>query len=187
MKLSQIRQVFFTTFVVGSTATIVACQSLPEQPTPQPMPEKPQTVTTPEGVVIRPYEREEIKRQSLQVVVPQQSVRQKLEDGRRLPAFQKLMQQTKVAYKQGQFNQAETVALQAQRLAPQAAETYLYLALIANQKKQPANAEALARRGLSYAQSDAMKRQLWLVIQKAAQQQNNAKSLTQAQQALKDL
>ena len=147
MKLSQIRQVFFTTFVVGSTATIVACQSLPEQPTPQPMPEKPQTVTTPEGVVIRPYEREEIKRQSLQVVVPQQSVRQKLEDGRRLPAFQKLMQQTKVAYKQGQFNQAETAALQAQRLAPQAAETYLYLALIANQKKQPANAEALARRG----------------------------------------
>lgn len=187
MKLSQIRQVFFTTFVVGSTATIVACQSLPEQPTPQPVPEKPKTVTTPEGVVIRPYEREEIKRQSLQVVVPQQSVRQKLEDGRRLPAFQKLMQQTKVAYKQGQFNQAETAALQAQRLAPQAAETYLYLALIANQKKQSANAEALARRGLSYAQSDAMKRQLWLVIQKAAQQQNNAKSLAQAQQALKDL
>lgn len=187
MKLSQIRQVFFATFAVGTVATIVACQSLPEASAPQPAPEKLQTVTTPEGVVIRPYEREEIKRQSLQVVVPQQSVQQKLEDGRRLPAFQKLMQQTKVAYKQGQFNQAETAALQAQRLAPQATETYLYLALIANQKKQPANAEALARRGLTYAQSDAMKRQLWLVIQKAAQQQNNAKSLTQAQQALKNL
>ena len=97
------------------------------------------------------------------------------------------MQQTQTAYKQGQFNQAETAALQAQRLAPQAAETYLYLALIANQKKQPANAEALARRGFSYAQSVAMLRQLWLVFQKAAQQQNNAKSLAQAQQALKDL
>ena len=59
--------------------------------------------------------------------------------------------------------------------------------LIADQKKQPAKAEAVGRRGLSYAQSDAMKRQLWLVIQKAAQQQNNAKSLAQAQQALKDL
>lgn len=187
MKLSLLRQVFFTTFVVGTMATIVACQSLPETPAPQPAPEKPHTVTTPEGVVIRPYEREEIKRQSLQVVVPQQKVQQKLEDGRNLPAFQKLMQQTQTAYKKGQFNQAETAALQAQRLAPQAAETYLYLALIANQMKQPANAEALARRGLTYAQSPAMKRQLWLVLQKAAQQQNNAKSLSQAQQALKDL
>ena len=75
MKLSLLRQVFFTTFVVGTMATIVACQSLPETPAPQPAPEKPHTVTTPEGVVIRPYEREEIKRQSLQVVVPQQKVR----------------------------------------------------------------------------------------------------------------
>ncbi len=64
MKLSLLRQVFFTTFVVGTMATIVACQSLPEPPAPQPVPEKPHTVTTPEGVVIRPYEREEIKRQS---------------------------------------------------------------------------------------------------------------------------
>ncbi len=60
------------------------------------------------------------------MVVPQQSVQQKLEDGRNLPAFQKLMQQTQTAYKKGQFNQAETAALQVQRLAPQAAETYLY-------------------------------------------------------------
>lgn len=37
------------------------------------------------------------------------------------------------------------------------------------------NAEALAQRGLSYAQSNAMKKQLWLVILKAAQQQNDQK------------
>lgn len=187
MKLHFTGKTFFSALLLGSLSLIVGCQSLPESTPAQPTPEKPKTVTTPEGVVIRPYEREEIKRQSLQVVVPQQKVQQKLEDGRSLPAFKKLMQQTQTAYKQGQFNQAETAALQAQRLAPQAAETYLYLALIANQKNQPANAEALALRGLTYAQSDAMKRQLWLVIQKAAQKQNNAKSLAQAQQALKNL
>ncbi len=48
MKLSRLRQVFFTTFAMGAMATIVACQSLPEPPAPQPMPEKPKTVTTPE-------------------------------------------------------------------------------------------------------------------------------------------
>ena len=121
------------------------------------------------------------------MVVPEQKVQQKFNDGSQLPAFRTLMQKTQVAYKQQQLAEAERYALQAQRIAPQATETYLYLALIADQRKQYANAEALARRGLSYAQSDAMKRQLWLVIQKAAQQQNNAKSLTQAQQALKDL
>ena len=48
MKLSRLRQVFFTTFAMGAMATIVACQSLPEPPAPQPVPEKPKTVTTPE-------------------------------------------------------------------------------------------------------------------------------------------
>ena len=53
--------------------------------------------------------------------------------------------------------EAERYALQAQRLAPQAAETYLFLALTANHKQQYSNAESLARRGLSFAQSQAMK------------------------------
>ena len=59
---------------------------------------------------------------------------QQFDDGRKLPAFKKLMQQTQLAYKQGQWNQAEAAALQAQRLAPQSAETFLYLALVANKK-----------------------------------------------------
>ncbi|MEX5323266.1 hypothetical protein WCE04_28565, partial [Pseudomonas shirazica] len=104
-----------------------------------------------------------------------------------LPAFKKLMQQTQTAYRQGQWARAEAAALQAQRLAPQSAETYMYLGLVANQKKQPKNAEALARRGLSYAQTPAMKRQLWLIIQKAGQLQNNSRTVQQAQQALKQL
>ena len=44
------------------------------------------------------------------------------------------MKQTQQAYSKQQYNQAETSAVQAQRLAPQASETYLYLGLIANRK-----------------------------------------------------
>ena len=47
--------------------------------------------------------------------------------------------------------------------------------------------EALAQRGLSYAQSNAMKKQLWNVILKAGQKQNKAASIQKAQQALKGL
>ncbi len=76
--------------------------------------------------------------------------------------------------------EAERYALQAQRLAPQAAETYLFLALTANHKQQYSNAESLARRGLSFAQSQAMKKQLWLVILKAGQQRNNPKNCSRS-------
>ncbi|ENK7511823.1 tetratricopeptide repeat protein, partial [Acinetobacter baumannii] len=102
-----------------------------------------------------------------------------------LPAFKTLMQKTEQAYKNQQWSEAERYALQAQRLAPQAAETYLFLALTANHKQQYSNAESLARRGLSFAQSQAMKKQLWLVILKAGQQRNNPKTVQEAQQALK--
>ncbi|MFY0084842.1 tetratricopeptide repeat protein, partial [Acinetobacter baumannii] len=53
--------------------------------------------------------------------------------------------------------------------------------------QQYANAESLARRGLSFAQSQAMKKQLWLTILKAGQQRNNPKTVQEAQQALKAL
>ena len=49
------------------------------------------------------------------------------------------MLQTQTAYKQGQWSQAG-YALQAQRLAPQSAETFLYLSMIANRQNKPANA-----------------------------------------------
>jgi len=169
---------------------LVGCQSLPTPETnkaePTPSSEK-KEIKTPSGVVITPYDREEIQRKKMQVVIPEQRSRQQFDDGRKLPAFKKLMQKSQLAYKQGQWNQAEAAALQAQRLAPQAAETYLYLALVANKKNKPANAEALAQRGLSYAQSNAMKKQLWLAILKAAQQQKDQKTIQQAQTALKGL
>ena len=179
-----LRPLFFSLSVM----TLAACQSLPTPSTSTPEPEKNTAEkSTSSGVVITPYEQPEIKRQSMQVVIPEQKSKQKFEDGRLLPAFKSLMQQTQEAYKQGRWNDAEAAAIRAQRLAPQSAETFLFLALVANQKNQPANAEALARRGLSYAQTQPMKKQLWLAIAKAGQKQNNSKTVQQAQQALKSL
>lgn len=69
----------------------------------------------------------------------------------------KTLMQNRAGLQNQQWSEAERYALQAQRLAPQAAETYLFLALTANHKQQYSNAESLARRGLSFAQSQAMK------------------------------
>ena len=139
------------------------------------------------GVKITPYEQKEIKRQSVPVVVPQQKVQQKFNDGSQLPAFKTLMQKTQVAYKQQQLAEAERYALQAQRIAPQATETYLYLAMIADQRKEYANAEALARRGLSYAQSNAMKKQLWLIILKASEARGHTIKAQEARRTIQTL
>lgn len=168
---------------------LVGCQSVP---TPEQKTEvsnkapinKP--IQAPDGVVIHPYDVPEIKRK--QIILPEQKApSQKFDDGRNLPAFQKLMQQTQTAYAKGELNQAESLANQAQRLAPQSAESFLYLALIANRKNQAVNAQALAQRGLSYAQTDAMKKQLWQVILKSGQKQNNTATVNKALHALKGL
>ncbi len=177
-------------FVLGCLL-LAGCQSLPtpEQPEKKvrPLPEKPAEIHTPSGVIIKPYDQEEIIRKQLKVVVPEQKSSQKFDDGHNLPAFRQLMQQTNTAYAKEQWSAAETAALHAQRLAPQSPEPFLYLAMIANRKQQPANAESLAKRGLSYAQTDAMKKQLWLSILKAGQMQKKTATILQAQTALKSL
>lgn len=180
------KKILISTIILG----IAGCQSLPEPK--QEAPKKPvqkdqkKEIRDPSGVIIHPDDRPEIQHQ--RIVIPQQQERvQKFDDGRSLPAFKKLMQQTQTAYVQGQLNEAEDAATQAQRLAPQSAETFLYLAMIANRKNQPANAEALAQRGLSYAQSNAMKKQLWNAMLKAGQKQNKMATVQKAQQALKGL
>ncbi|MEC8567191.1 MAG: tetratricopeptide repeat protein, partial [Pseudomonadota bacterium] len=68
-----------------------------------------------------------------------------------------------------------------------ASETYLYLGLIAEQNKEYANAEALARRGLSYAQSNAMKKQLWLIVLRASQARNHPVKAQEAKKAIQAL
>ena len=177
-------------FYIGAVL-MVGCTTLPDHSAPKektpPVAEK-KNAETPSGVKITPYDHPDIQRKSLQVIVPQQKKPQRFnDDGSQLPAFKTLMQKTEQAYKNQQWSEAERYALQAQRLAPQAAETYLFLALSANHKQQYANAESLARRGLSFAQSQAMKKQLWLTILKAGQQRNNPKTVQEAQQALKAL
>lgn len=168
---------------------LAGCTTAPEKtPTKTTPTHPPKKATQPSsGVKITPYDQKEIKRQSVPVVVPQQKVQQKFNDGSQLPAFKTLMQKTQVAYKQQQLAEAERYALQAQRIAPQATETYLYLAMIADQRKEYANAEALARRGLSYAQSNAMKKQLWLIILKASEARNHSVKAQEARRALQAL
>lgn len=174
------------------SVVLVGCQSNlsqePIQPQNSPKIESVPQVKTPEGIKITPYDRPEIKREQLQVVIPpQQKSEQKFDDGRQLPAFKQLMQQTQTAFKQGKWNEAEQAAMHAQRLAPQSAETYMYLAMISNHKNQAANAESLARRGLSYAQTNTMKRQLWQIILKSAQMQKNTQTMQEAQARIQTL
>lgn len=185
--MSLFKSGFFSLCLVslGSIA-LLGCQSNLTQKTTQkqnlPKSETQSHVQTPDGIKITPYERPEIKREQLQVVIPQQQkTQQKFDDGRQLAAFKQLMQQTQTAFKQGKWNEAEQAAMHAQRLAPQSAETYMYLAMISNHKNQAANAESLARRGLSYAQTNTMKRQLWQIILKSAQSQKNSKTIQEAQ------
>ena len=174
------------------SVVLVGCQSNlsqePTQPRNLPKTESVPQVKTPESIKITPYERPEIKREQLQVVIPRkQKTQQNFDDGRQLPAFKQLMQQTQTAFKQSKWNEAEQAAMHAQRLAPQSAETYMYLAMISNHKNQAANAESLARRGLSYAQTNTMKRQLWQIILKSAQTQKNTKTMQEAQARIQTL
>lgn len=177
----------------ASILLLGGCQTLtsPQNSQPSQKPKQAETKTTPsqkdaDGIKITPYDRPEIKREQLQIVIPEQkSSTQKFDDGRQLPAFKNLMQQTHHAFRQAKWSEAEKAALQAQRLAPQSAETYMYLAMIANQKNEAKNAESLAKRGLSYAQTATMKRQLWQIILKSGQLQKNQKLIQEAQNQIK--
>lgn len=173
--------------------SLAGCQSLFTPPTPQKPSTKPpakpaQTEKSPSAASTVPYERPEIKRQPYSVQIPQQAAPlQNFDDGQQLPAFNRLIQQTQQALQQGQLNQAEQYAMQAQRLAPQSAQSFLYLAQIAQANNQAANAESLARRGLSFAQNDGLKKQLWQVILQAGQQQKHSQTINEARAQLQSL
>lgn len=175
--------------VITLTAILLAaCQMAPPHTqSPAKSSEKTQeqqkSVTTPDGIKITPYDRPEIQREK--IVIPTQQSQQRFDDGRNLPAYQQLIKNTHHAFKQAKWDEAEKNALNAQRLAPQSSEAFMYLAMIANHKNQAKNAESLARRGLSYAQTDAMKRQLWMVILKSGQLQKKPQLIQEAQIKLK--
>lgn len=120
------------------------------------------------------------------VILPEQKpapVRQ-LKDGHGIAAYDRLMQNYLQALKQNNLVEAEKNLLQAQRIAPQSADVYRELARLANLRKQASNAEAFARKGLTFAQSNVQNKQLWQQILHSAQLRNNTLLIQQAQQKI---
>ncbi len=107
-----------------------------------------------------------------------------IQDGSNLPAFQKLMDTGVEQLRQGQVSAAQATFTRAQRLAPQSSAVYFYLGQVALKQNQPLKAEAMARRGLVVAQSEARKRALWQVILLAGQAQGNTRVIKEAKAAL---
>lgn len=181
---------------VGIIVGLTACQStpVPQKVTPHtpPTPTKP-SVTTSDGVKITTYDYPEIIREKapkVPIVTSQPKVLptpQKFDDGRETPAVKHLLQATKIAFQQGKWAEAEKYALHVQRLAPQSDESYYWLSEIALKQNKASNAESLARRGLSYAQTQSSKKQLWQVILKSGQIQKNTALIQEAQTRLKAL
>lgn len=107
-----------------------------------------------------------------------------IQDGSNLPAFQKLMDTGVEQLRQGQVSAAQATFTRAQRLAPQSSAVYFYLGQVALKQNQPLKAEAMARRGLVVAQSEARKRALWQIILIAGQAQGNTRVIKEAKAAL---
>lgn len=107
-----------------------------------------------------------------------------IQDGSTIPAFQKLMDTGVEQLRQGQVSAAQATFTRAQRLAPQSSAVYFYLGQVALKQNQPLKAEAMARRGLVVAKTEARKRALWQIILIAGQAQGNSRVIKEAKAAL---
>lgn len=186
--------------ILLSSLGFVGCQSQIIQPpvSTQPkvtLPEK----TEPESkVTVTPYPDSGIKKESQplpntphRIQIPTSStvvqpIRQ-LRDGRGVAAYAKAMQDYTTALRQNRLNDAEGLLLQAQRMAPQSADVYRELARLSNLRKQATNAEAFARKGLTFAQTNLQKKQLWQQILQSAELQKSARLMQQAQREISRL
>lgn len=164
--------------LVGCTTT-----TTPPQPQPKPAP-TPVAVPNKNGVTVTPYNVGEIKRESRPIVITPQPQPQQHNDGSTLPAFKSTLAQAQQAFKQNNLDRAEQLGLQAQRLAPQSAEGYLLLSQIALQKNKLPQAKSLANRGISLSSDAGIKKQLWQVVLRTAQLQNDTATIQKAQSAL---
>lgn len=171
--------------------SVTACQLTPQsQETPviiTPVETAKPQIRQENGVTITPYPDDGIKREKLPVdklpvESPKPQVKQQIPPP--LPAYENLIQQTKTAYLARQWETAERLALQTQRIAPQSAENYYYLSRIALHKAQYTSAEALAQRGLSYAKTTAMKKLLWSTLADIGRAQKNAALTLEAQKEI---
>ena len=115
----------------------------------------------------------------------QQRSQQSTTNNSNLPAFRNLMNVGTEQLKAGNINAAENSFTRAQRLAPKSSAIYFYLAQVALKKNQPRKAEAMARRGLTFAQDSSRRRVLWQIILQSGQAQGNARVIKEAKQALR--
>lgn len=201
MKNDNINMKFAMTTVMA--ITLVGCGQFatpPTTPTPQrPTIDPKETTQKPQdtsntGVEINPYNPGEIKKESLPaptspVVVPRPQPKlvtttSPSQGSTQPPAFSRLMSQAEQAIQQQNFDKAQHLASQAQRISPQASESYVILSKVALQKSNLPQAQSLAQRGMSLANDTTTKKQLWNVILQTAQRQNNPSLIEKAQNAL---
>ncbi|ENV47741.1 hypothetical protein P255_01795 [Acinetobacter brisouii CIP 110357] len=170
--------------LIGCSQLTQQSQSKHQQSTP-PTEKKTTPHSHTNGVQITPYQVPEIKREAIPVknhsAPPQPAA---TPDGSEKPVFRQLIQQARQALQQNHLTQAEHFALQAQRISPQAAQSYVILAQIAQKQRNYNHAEALLQRGLSLANDNATKKQLWLIRLQIAQTQHNPNAIQQAKRAL---
>ena len=110
-----------------------------------------------------------------------------LQNGDNIPAFRRLMDTGINQLRAGRLSDAETSFTRAQRLAPQSSAVYFYLGQVALKKNQPIKAEAMARRGLTVAQSRSRKVALWQLILRSAQARGHQPTVNEAQRVLRSL
>lgn len=190
---SQLSMVFASLSLVG----LVGCQSLPSTSNPPTTKTEKQAEEKPKEkeskVVVTALPDDGIRRESQplpprqppRVILPEnQNNTKKLKDGQGVPAYQNLMQSYLKNLRQNNLKEAESSLIQAQRIAPQSAEVYRELARLANLRKQGSSAEAFARKGLSFAQNNTIRKQLWEQILESAKLRNNANLARQAQQMM---
>lgn len=188
--------------LIVASVVLVGCQTTPiiqaepvvPKATLPPQPEPPES-----KVKIIPYPDSGIRKESQplpsqnspqiyppRVILPEQTPQpqRQLRDGRGVAAYQKAMQDYQQFLRQNNLIEAEKNLLQAQRIAPQSAEVYRELARLANLRKQGSNAEAFARKGLSFAQTQMQRKQLWQQILHSAQIRQLPVLIQQAQQQI---
>ncbi|KAA8734752.1 hypothetical protein F4V57_03030 [Acinetobacter qingfengensis] len=180
---------------------LAGCQSLPPQTSGQiEQPKSEQKAEPEQKVKTAPYPDDGIRRESkplpsipvqqpstqspprVILPAPKPQPKQQLKDGRGVAAYQKLMSDYLVNLRNNRLSAAENNLIQAQRIAPQSADVYRELARLANLRQQGANAEAMARKGLTFAQNNTQRKQLWQQILQSAQIRNNNALIQQAQQ-----
>ncbi|MEB3754105.1 tetratricopeptide repeat protein [Acinetobacter sp. MD2(2019)] len=161
-------------FILGlSISTVlVGCNSLSTQKVPTPTAKSTTSEATEKkpvnGVTTTPYNPGEIKRTPVSptVIAPKQ-VPPKQDDGAQLPAYKQIIGKAQTALSQKKYAEAERFATQAQRISPQAAQSYVVLAQSALSQQKYAQAKSLALRGLSLSSDNATQAQLSQIQQQA--------------------